>query len=147
MTTIRCARLGGRTAWSLAALLLVSAALSAVAAPIASQTHAQSVRSARAADVLEAARGLVYRAARLAAESKRGGKGTEIHKLAAAAVLFTAEAAARAVDHAVQIHGGYGYIQDSPVNRLYRDAKLYEIGAGTSEIRRLVIANELLKNN
>jgi len=93
----------------------------------------------------EAARGMVYRAARLADQSCDGGKGTQIHKLAAAAILFTAEAASRAVNDAVQIHGGYGYTLEYPVNRLYRDAKLYEIGAGTSEIRRLVIADELLK--
>jgi len=95
---------------------------------------------------IEASRGLVYRAASLFEESERGGKGTEIHKLAAAAILFTAEAATRAANEAVQIHGGYGYTLEYPVNRLYRDAKLYEIGAGTSEIRRLVIADELLKN-
>ncbi len=94
---------------------------------------------------LEAARGLVYRAAVLAEKSERGGKGTELHKLAAAGILFSAEAASRAVNEAVQIHGGYGYTQEYAVNRLYRDAKLYEIGAGTSEIRRLVIADELLK--
>ncbi|MCP4752069.1 MAG: hypothetical protein GY866_14330 [Proteobacteria bacterium] len=45
----------------------------------------------------------------------------------------------------LQIHCGYGYMNEYPINRLYRDAKLYEIGAGTSEIRRLVIADELLK--
>jgi isovaleryl-CoA dehydrogenase len=94
---------------------------------------------------LEAARGLVFRAARLSENSRRGGRGTPIHKLAAAAVLYTAEAASRAVNEAVQIHGGYGYTLEYAVNRLYRDAKLYEIGAGTSEIRRLVIADELLK--
>lgn len=93
----------------------------------------------------EAARGLVYRAAGLAEESERGGKGTEIHKLAAAAVLFTAEATTRAVNEAVQIHGGYGYTTEYPINRFYRDAKLYEIGAGTSEVRRMVIADELMK--
>ncbi len=94
---------------------------------------------------LEAARGLVYRAAVLSEKSERGGKGTELHKLAAAGILFSAEAASRAVNEAVQIHGGYGYTQEYAVNRLYRDSKLYEIGAGTSEVRRLVIADELLK--
>ncbi|MBU2646161.1 acyl-CoA dehydrogenase family protein [bacterium] len=94
---------------------------------------------------IEAARGLVYRAARLADRSERGGKGTELHKLAGAAVLFTAEVASRAVTDAVQIHGGYGYMLEYAVNRLYRDSKLYEIGAGTSEIRRILIADELLK--
>jgi len=93
---------------------------------------------------IEAARGLVYRAAVMADRAQRGGKGTEVHKLAAAAILFAAETARRVSNHAVQIHGGYGYMLEFPVNRFYRDAKLYEIGAGTSEIRRLVIANELI---
>ena len=94
---------------------------------------------------LEAARGVVYKAATLSERSERGGKGTELHKLAAAGILFSAEAASRAVNEAVQIHGGYGYTQEYAVNRLFRDAKLYEIGAGTSEVRRLLIADELLK--
>ena len=93
---------------------------------------------------IEAARGLVYRAAVMADKTQRGGKGTKVHKLAAAAILFAAETARRVSNHAVQIHGGYGYMLEFPVNRFYRDAKLYEIGAGTSEIRRLVIANELI---
>ncbi|MCD6184381.1 MAG: acyl-CoA dehydrogenase family protein [Deltaproteobacteria bacterium] len=93
---------------------------------------------------LEAARGLVYRAAVLVQKTERGGKGTEVHKMAAAAILFAAEAASRAVDESLQIHGGYGYMNEFPINRLYRDAKLYEIGGGTSEVRRLLIANELI---
>jgi isovaleryl-CoA dehydrogenase len=94
---------------------------------------------------MEAARGLVYRAAVVADKSKRGGKGTEIHKLAAAAILLAAESASRAANESLQIHGGYGYTHEYPINRFYRDAKLLEIGAGTSEIRRLLIADELLK--
>lgn len=94
---------------------------------------------------IEAARGLVYRAAQMAAKADRGGKGTEIHKLAAAAILFAGETACRAANESLQIHGGYGYTTDYPINRFYRDAKLMEIGAGTSEIRRLVVADELLK--
>jgi isovaleryl-CoA dehydrogenase len=93
---------------------------------------------------IEAARGLVYRAAVMADKVQRGGKGTEVHKLAAAAILFAAETATRVSNQAVQIHGGYGYMLEFPVNRFYRDAKLYEIGAGTSEVRRLVIANEII---
>ena len=92
----------------------------------------------------EAARLMVYKAAALAQESKRGGKGTEIHKLAAAAVLYAAEMAERVSLDAIQIHGGYGYTLEYAANRLLRDAKLYTIGAGTSEIRRLVVARELL---
>ncbi|NOQ67287.1 MAG: isovaleryl-CoA dehydrogenase, partial [Desulfobacterales bacterium] len=94
---------------------------------------------------LEAARGLTYRAARLADKAKRGGKGTEIHKLAAAAILFTGEVVSRATDISLQLHGGYGYTTEYPINRFYRDAKLFEIGAGTSDIRRLVISGELIK--
>ncbi|MBM3142862.1 MAG: isovaleryl-CoA dehydrogenase [Chloroflexi bacterium] len=94
---------------------------------------------------VEASRLLAYKAAVLAAQSERGGRGTEIHKLAAAAVLFCAEAATKAALDAVQIHGGYGYTLDYPVNQLLRDAKLIEIGAGTSEIRRLIIAEALLE--
>jgi isovaleryl-CoA dehydrogenase len=93
---------------------------------------------------VEAARLLTYKAAILAQESARGGKGTEIHKVAAAAVLYAAEMAERVALDAIQIHGGYGYTLEYAANRLLRDAKLYTIGAGTSEIRRLVVARELL---
>jgi isovaleryl-CoA dehydrogenase (EC 1.3.99.10) len=94
---------------------------------------------------LEASSLLTYKATTLAAMSEKGGKGTEIHKVAAAAILFSAETATKAAMDAVQIHGGYGYTLDNQVNRLYRDAKLLEIGAGTSEVRRLVIAEALLQ--
>jgi len=94
---------------------------------------------------IEAARGLVYRAAIEADKSIRGGRGTVVHKVAAAAILFAAETAGRVVNQALQIHGGYGYMVEYPINRFYRDAKLYEIGAGTSEIRRLVIADEIIR--
>lgn len=93
---------------------------------------------------IEAAKMLAYRAALLADRAEKGGKGTEVHKVAAAAVLFAGEMAMRSVVDAVQIHGGYGYMTEYPVSRLYRDVKMWEIGAGTSEIRRLVIARELL---
>jgi len=92
-----------------------------------------------------AARLLVYRAAELAQRSPRGGKGTELTKQAAAAILFAAETATWVCNQAVQIHGGYGYCLEFPVQKLWRDAKLYEIGAGTSEIRRLIIARELTR--
>lgn len=87
---------------------------------------------------LEAARLLTYDAANEAA------KNNKITLKAAAAILFTAETATKVALEAVQIHGGYGYMLDYPVNRYLRDAKLYEIGAGTSEVRRLIIARELL---
>ena len=63
---------------------------------------------------------------------------------AAAALTFASEASTRGALEAVQIHGGYGYMRDLPLERLARDAKLLEIGAGTSEIRRLIVARELL---
>ena len=58
--------------------------------------------------------------------------------------LFASEAAMRATSKAIQIHGGYGYTRDFPVERYFRDAKLCEIGEGTSEIQRLVISREIL---
>jgi len=58
--------------------------------------------------------------------------------------LFASEAAMRATDEAIQIHGGYGYTAEFPVERLYRDAKLCTIGEGTSEVQRLVIARQVL---
>lgn len=87
---------------------------------------------------IETARALLYQTAVLA---ERG----EVRKEAAAAILFAAEMATRVSLDAMQIHGGYGYLNDLPLGRLVRDAKLLEIGAGTSEIRRLIIGQELLK--
>ncbi len=62
------------------------------------------------------------------------------------AKLFSSEIAVRVADEAVQIHGGYGFIKDYPVEKFYRDVKLCTIGEGTSEIQRLVIARQLLKS-
>jgi isovaleryl-CoA dehydrogenase len=93
----------------------------------------------------EAARGMTYRAAIAAGEAKRGGKGTDLTRLAAAAVMFSANANSQICSDAVQIHGGYGYCLEFPVQRLWRDAKLMEIGAGTTEIRKLIITRELLR--
>jgi len=73
-----------------------------------------------------------------------GGRG-EIHKRTAAAILYAAEACTRVCNDAVQIFGGAGYMRETEVNRLYRATKLLEIGAGTTEIRKLIIAGELLK--
>jgi isovaleryl-CoA dehydrogenase len=64
-------------------------------------------------------------------------------KDAAGAILYAAEAATRMALDAVQILGGNGYINDYPTGRILRDAKLYEIGAGTSEIRRMLIGREI----
>jgi alkylation response protein AidB-like acyl-CoA dehydrogenase len=88
---------------------------------------------------IEAGRHLVYHAAWLSQNGKPFGKE------AAMAKLFCSELAMRATIKAIQIHGGYGYTKDYPVERYMRDAKICEIGEGTSEIQRLVIARHLLK--
>ena len=61
------------------------------------------------------------------------------------AKLFASEAAQRVVDAAVQIHGGYGYTEEYPVAKLYRDARVQRIYEGTSEIQRMVIARQVLR--
>jgi hypothetical protein len=61
------------------------------------------------------------------------------------AKVYASEVAVRVAEEAIQIHGGYGYTKDYPVERLWRDAKLCTIGEGTSEIQRLVIAREMLR--
>jgi isovaleryl-CoA dehydrogenase len=83
-------------------------------------------------------------AAANAVESGEGGRG-QIHALTAASVMYTAETMNKVVDEAVQIFGGYGYIWESEINRLFRATKLLEIGAGTTEVRKLIISGELLK--
>ncbi|MDQ7818943.1 MAG: acyl-CoA dehydrogenase family protein [Armatimonadota bacterium] len=88
---------------------------------------------------LDAAWLLVLRAAQLA------DLGQPFRREASMAKLFASEAAARAATRAVQIHGGYGFIKDYPVERYYRDVKLTEIGEGTSEIQRIIIAKSLLE--
>jgi len=77
-------------------------------------------------------------------EQGAGGRGA-VHRLTAASLLHAAEACSRIASDAVQIHGGSGYMWEMEVNRLYRATKLIEIGAGTSEVRRLIIAEELLR--
>jgi isovaleryl-CoA dehydrogenase len=94
---------------------------------------------------IEAARGLSERAVRAAQDMERGGKGTDIHLLAASALLFAARTSEEVVYDAVQIHGGYGYMDEYEISRLYRDVRLFTIGAGTTEVRQMVIARELLK--
>ncbi len=89
---------------------------------------------------IDAARLLVYRAAYLK------DRGHRVTKESSMAKLFASEAAVRICDQAVQIYGGYGFIKDYPVEKFYRDVKLCTIGEGTSEIQRLVIARQLLKD-
>lgn len=87
---------------------------------------------------IHAARLLVQRAAWLK------DTGQEVTRAASMAKLFSSETAVRVANRAVQIHGGYGYVKEYPVERAYRDAKICTIGEGTSEIQRLVIARLLL---
>lgn len=74
----------------------------------------------------------------------RGGHARTLRKDAAAAILYSAEKATWMAGEAIQALGGVGYTTDFPVGRLWRDAKLYEIGAGTSEVRRMLIGRELM---
>ncbi len=106
--------------------------------PIAS-FQGVSFQLADMATEIEAGKHLVYHAAWLAQNGKPYGKE------AAMAKLYCSELAMRATIKAVQIHGGYGYTKDYPVERMMRDAKICEIGEGTSEIQRIVIARHLLR--
>ncbi|MDX5298253.1 MAG: isovaleryl-CoA dehydrogenase, partial [Gammaproteobacteria bacterium] len=72
-------------------------------------------------------------------------RGETTRKDAAGAILYASERATKLALEAIQILGGNGYINDYPTGRLLRDAKLYEIGAGTQEIRRMLIGRELFK--
>ena len=96
-------------------------------------------RIARARTELDAARLLVHRAAALA------DAGLRFTVPASKAKLYASEAASRAIDSSLQVLGGYGYLEDFPIARHLRDARLMEIGEGTSEIQRIVIARELLR--
>jgi butyryl-CoA dehydrogenase len=90
----------------------------------------------------EVARTVVYRAA--AAYDHAGAQTTdEVRMLAAMSKLYASEASKRAADNAVQIHGGYGFMEDYPVARYWRDVKINEIGEGTSEVQRMLIARLL----
>jgi len=86
---------------------------------------------------IEAARGLVLRAAALK------DAGRDVTEVAAAAKLLASELAVHAANVAMQVHGGYGYMEDSAIPRFYRDAKILTIGEGTSEILKLVIARQM----
>lgn len=92
---------------------------------------------ANMASEVEAARMLVYYAGWLK------DRGMKVTKVSAMAKMYASEVGMRAATKAIQIHGGYGYTKDYPVERIFRDVKLTEIGEGTSEIQRLVIAKQL----
>ena len=138
---------GGRISIGALAVGLAQAALDA-AIPYA-QTREQFGRPigtfqgvafliADMATEIEAARQLVWRAAWLK------DQGRDYGLAAAQAKLFASEVSSRATNAAIQVHGGYGYIEEYKVERYMRDAKLTEIGEGTSQIQRLVIARRIL---
>ncbi|MDR3588667.1 MAG: acyl-CoA dehydrogenase family protein [Negativicutes bacterium] len=104
-----------------------------------SQFQITQWKLASMATEIEASRLLVYNAACLKDQGKKYGKQ------AAMAKLFASDTAVRAVNEAVQIHGGYGYSKEYVVERLYRDAKITQIYEGTNEIQRLLISRYLLK--
>jgi alkylation response protein AidB-like acyl-CoA dehydrogenase len=92
----------------------------------------------------EAARGLLYKVGQMIDE---GDSGPELTKLSAMAKLYCTDVAMEVTTDAVQVLGGYGYIQEYPVERMMRDAKITQIYEGTNQIQRLVIAREMLKEN
>ena len=104
--------------------------------PIA-KFQAVQFRLADMATEIEAGRALVYKAAWLK------DQGRPFAREAAMAKLYTGELSNRAVDWALQIHGGYGFMDEFPISRLYRDQKILEIGEGTNEVQRMVIARHL----
>lgn len=97
--------------------------------------------------LVETMRTFTYRTLAAAAPLEVGGGGRgDIHKLTAASVMYAADSCHAVLDKAVQVHGGSGYIWESEINRLFRSTKLMEIGAGTTEVRKMIIAGELLKD-
>ena len=139
---------GGRIAMAAMAVGIAQAAVdqavkymkqrSAFGKTLAEFNGLQGMIAEMATDV-ETARLLTLRAAWLK------DQGRPATHAAAMAKLFASEAAMKAATRAVQIHGGAGYITEFPVERIFRDAKLTEIGEGTSEVQRLVIAREILQ--
>ena len=105
-----------------------------------SEFQAIAFKLADLATQIDAARLLTHRAAAM----KDAGMKTTLES--SMAKLYTSEVAVRAAEEGVQIHGGYGFIKDYPAEKFYRDVKLCTIGEGTSEIQRLVIARQLLKD-
>jgi butyryl-CoA dehydrogenase len=139
---------GGRIGIAAQALGIAQAALDAAVGyakervqfgkPLAAQQAIQWM-IADMATAVDAARLLVYRAAWCVDNGRP--YGTE----GAMAKLFASEAATRVADRAIQVHGGYGYTEDYPVERNYRDAKITEIYEGTSEVQRMVISRAALR--
>jgi len=123
---------------ALAYALRYAAERSTFGAPIVEHQLIQAKLADAAIDV-EAGRGLVYRAA---ARFDRGERNTQ---LAAMAKCFCGDAAMRITTEMIQVLGGYGYMKDHPLERMFRDAKLTQIFEGTNEIQRIVIARNLLR--
>lgn len=107
--------------------------------PIAS-FQAISFKLADMATEIEASELLLHKAASLK------DKGQRMTKIGAMAKMYASEVGVKAATEAIQIHGGYGYTKDFPVEKFYRDAKLNTIGEGTTEIQKLVIARQILKD-
>ena len=105
-----------------------------------SQFQGVNFKLADMATKIEASKHLVYHAAYLK------DKGADVIKEAAMAKLFSSETAMQVTTDAIQLHGGYGYIHEYDVERFFRDAKILEIGEGTSEIQRIIISREILKS-
>ena len=95
------------------------------------------IKLARMATEVEAARALTYKAAWMR------DNGQNITVAAAQAKMYASEICVKAAEDAIQIHGGYGYIKEYPVEKLWRDSKLLTIGEGTSEVQRIVIARNI----
>tara|TARA_Y100000590_G_scaffold64493_1_gene69349 strand:+ start:1 stop:801 length:801 start_codon:yes stop_codon:yes gene_type:complete len=102
--------------------------------------QAVSFKLADMATQIEAAKQLTYHAAWLKDNNK------DVIKIAAMSKLFSSEMAMKVTTEAIQIHGGYGYIEEYNVERFFRDAKILEIGEGTSEIQRVIIAREIINS-
>ena len=144
------ALVGGRIAIAALSVGLAQACLDASLAyakerrqfgrPIGSNQVIQFKLADMATEV-ELARLITYRAA--VAYDQEGQPSGRMTQLAAMAKLYASETSKRAADQAIQIHGGYGFIEDFPVARYYRDVKINEIGEGTSEVQRILIAREL----
>lgn len=106
-----------------------------------SQFQGVSFKLAEMATKIDAARLLIYRAAHLKDLQRSFSKESAMSK------LYASKVARQVTQEAIQIHGGYGYMKDLPVERFYRDAKVTEIYEGTSEIMKLVISNQILRGN
>jgi butyryl-CoA dehydrogenase len=142
--------MGGRIAIAALSVGLAHACLDAALAyakerrafgrPISAHQAVQ-FKLADMATEIELARLITYKAAW--AHGRGDGGADAVGRLASMAKLFASETSKRAADQAVQIHGGYGFIEDYPVARYWRDCKINEIGEGTSEVQRILIARDL----